>query len=215
MAFLAGVLFGLDRESHGRVAGLRTTILVTVATCITMILALLVSHNSGISEANSDYSRYAQGILTGIGFLGAGCIIKQGEMVRGVTTAAMIWYMAIIGMAFGLGLWVLGLLAVAVGLFNLVLLATVENHFKNDWFVRVTLVLDLEGISEEVLCKELIKLGTKVKSVEIDYDRPSHQRIVAFEVRVRNAQLFELSQKVTHHFSQQNGVQRVKWSQSA
>src|SRR3989338_1113510 len=93
----AGLILGLERESHGRAAGLKTTVLACVASCLAMIL----SENFYLESAGAagvfrpDRARLAAGILTGIGFLGAGAIIRQGTLVRGVTTAAVLWYITI------------------------------------------------------------------------------------------------------------------------
>src|SRR4051812_46537490 len=93
-ALVASAAIGLERESHGRAAGLRTTVLVGVAAAIAMGLSeapYLGVASSGTGTWRPDPMRLAAGVLTGMGFLGAGTIIKEGNMVRGVTTAATLW----------------------------------------------------------------------------------------------------------------------------
>ncbi|MBN2720233.1 MAG: MgtC/SapB family protein, partial [Proteobacteria bacterium] len=115
LAAIAGGLVGLEREKHGRPAGLRTNILVSVGACTMMIISeafyLKYAEMAGNEVLRLDPSRTAAQIITGIGFLGAGVIIKEGVNVRGLTTAAGLWAVAGLGMAFGMGHLTLGAFA--------------------------------------------------------------------------------------------------------
>src|SRR3954465_8156256 len=116
----AGLVLGLERESHGRAAGLKTTILACVASCLAMILSedfYRESFNQAASMMRPDRARLAAGILTGIGFLGAGAIIRQGTLVHGVTTAAVLWYTTILGLAFGSGHIAIGVMGACIAVF--------------------------------------------------------------------------------------------------
>jgi putative Mg2+ transporter-C (MgtC) family protein len=98
LAFLLGGLIGIERQTHGRPAGLRTHILV----CLGSTLLTLCSYR--IADAhNNDPGRIAAQIVTGIGFLGAGTIMRQGSVIRGLTTAASVWAMSAVGIAIGIG----------------------------------------------------------------------------------------------------------------
>ena len=112
LAAVAGGLVGLERERHGRPAGLRTNILVSVGACAMMIISEAFYLKYGMLDTESavrfDPSRVAAQIVTGIGFLGAGVILKEGISVRGLTTAASLWVVASLGMAFGMGHFTLG-----------------------------------------------------------------------------------------------------------
>lgn len=112
--FLSGLL-GYDRERLDIAAGLRTHMLVGVGACIFSIL-------SEDAFIGGDPSRIAAGIVSGIGFLGAGTILKQERRVKGLTTAASIWYTAAVGMAAGTGAWLLAITATVVGWFILVIM---------------------------------------------------------------------------------------------
>jgi hypothetical protein len=93
-AFIAGALIGLDRGEHAHPAGLRTTILIAVAAAVAMVEAnWLIVHmpDTHVSIVRLDMMRLPLGILSGVGFIGAGAILRRGEIVRGVTTAATIW----------------------------------------------------------------------------------------------------------------------------
>ena len=102
LAFALGSIIGLERQKKGGEAGLRTHILVTVGSALIMLTSLYVYDiYQGVS--NIDPGRIAAGVITGIGFLGAGAIIRSKEGVRGLTTAASIWVSSAIGLAVGCG----------------------------------------------------------------------------------------------------------------
>jgi putative Mg2+ transporter-C (MgtC) family protein len=108
-ALVAGGLIGLERSHRGRPAGFRTHALVCLASCVLMLVTVYELHwiPRGLAGANVvlDPTRMAQGIMTGIGFLGAGAIIKEGLSVRGLTTAASIWITAALGILTGIGFY--------------------------------------------------------------------------------------------------------------
>lgn len=118
IAALLGGLVGIEREYSGHSAGLRTNILVAVGACLFTILSIVAFPSD---SANRDTARIAAQIVSGIGFLGAGAVFRDGDEVRGLTTAATIWLVAAIGMAAGAGAYLLA--AAAVGLTLLVLVA--------------------------------------------------------------------------------------------
>jgi putative Mg2+ transporter-C (MgtC) family protein len=108
-ALVAGGLIGLERSHRGRPAGFRTHALVCLASCVLMLVTVYEQHwiPRGLAGASVvlDPTRMAQGIMTGIGFLGAGAIIKEGLSVRGLTTAASIWITAALGILTGIGFY--------------------------------------------------------------------------------------------------------------
>ena len=119
-----GATIGFERELHEREAGLRTHLMVALGAALFTIVSAYGFHDIlGSSGPNVlvrlDPSRIAAQVVTGIGFLGAGAIIRQGLGVRGLTTAASLWVVAAIGMASGAGYWAGAVLATAIGLFVL------------------------------------------------------------------------------------------------
>ena len=102
-----GVLVGLERESAGKPAGIRTHALVSLGSCMFMLLAIEGPKVWG-TTALVDPTRLAQGVVTGVGFLGAGAIIQSGTSVQGLTTAATIWLVCAVGATVGGGLWQIG-----------------------------------------------------------------------------------------------------------
>ena len=118
LAALLGGLIGLERQINGRPAGLRTHMLVCLAAALIAI--------AGEQLLSGDLARIVAGVLTGIGFLGAGAIVRTGDFVRGLTTAACIWFVAVMGVVTGLGLLLLASFGCAAALVVLVLLDQLE-----------------------------------------------------------------------------------------
>jgi putative Mg2+ transporter-C (MgtC) family protein len=119
-ALVVGALFGLNRELHGKPAGLRTHALVSLGAAAAAVL-ILRSPDGHLTADSNALSRVIQGILTGVGFLGAGVILRDpAGHVTGLTTAATIWVCAVLGLICGLGYWFV--LGVTVGLTTIILL---------------------------------------------------------------------------------------------
>src|ERR1700758_4582422 len=119
LTVVAGALIGFDRGEHGRPAGLRTTILVCLAAAFAMLLANALLPTSGKTErsfATFDVMRLPLGILTGMGFIGAGTILRRGDLIIGVTTAATLWFVTVIGLCFGGGQIGLGLVGLGLAI---------------------------------------------------------------------------------------------------
>ncbi len=118
-------LIGLERQMHRRAAGLRTHILVSLGSTLIMLTSIYISdiNNNGYV----DPSRIAAGVITGIGFLGAGTIIRYGEEVRGLTTAASLWVAAGIGLSVGCGFYSAAFTSTAIVLLVLLFLGRLEN----------------------------------------------------------------------------------------
>lgn len=120
-AMAAGVVLGINRDLRGKPAGVRTHGLVSIGACLVTLITIEISHSGTASGADA-VSRVIQGIITGIGFLGGGVILKlpNARSIQGLTTAASIWITACLGIAFGAGMWRSAI--VALGLTFLVLL---------------------------------------------------------------------------------------------
>jgi putative Mg2+ transporter-C (MgtC) family protein len=213
-AMVAGLVLGLERESHGRAAGLKTTILACVASCLAMILSedfYRESFVQGSGMLRPDRARLAAGILTGIGFLGAGAIIRQGTLVRGVTTAAVLWFITILGLAFGSGHLLLGAMGAGIAIFALFALPHMEQHVKKDSYASVTVTLGLNGISDEDIRKRLEALKVRVQRISFDYDVTASARTLHLDVKLRRNDIFSLSRQVAESLTACPGVTRVKW----
>jgi putative Mg2+ transporter-C (MgtC) family protein len=154
--FVCGAL-GLDRGESAKPVGARTVALVGLAAALSMITANLLLTTVGKTEASfarMDVMRLPLGILTGIGFIGAGVIIKRGSSVEGVTTAATIWLATMLGIVFGAGLFVLGIVSAAAAAVILVVVKPLERQVEQrKGLLRIvanetpTLPADLGGIT--------------------------------------------------------------------
>lgn len=126
VAVTLGAVIGVDREFSRKAAGLRTNMLVSLGAA----LFVLVTIQSGMAQAdNSAMGRILQGIITGVGFVGAGTIFRE-DRVRGLTSATAIWVSAGAGIAAGLGLWQLGLLGTGFALIILRLMKFAEGRVQ-------------------------------------------------------------------------------------
>ena len=119
-------LIGLERQMHRRTAGLRTHILVSLGSCLIMLTSLYV-FDIYKDKAPMDPARIAAGVITGIGFLGAGTIIREKQGVRGLTTAASLWVVAGIGLAMGCGFYSASIFTTILALIVLFFLRYVED----------------------------------------------------------------------------------------
>lgn len=155
LAAIAGGAIGLEREKHGRPAGLRTHLLVAIGACLMMVVSEAFRLKYGGFDANSvlriDPARTAAQIVTGIGFLGAGVIIKEGITVRGLTTAASLWLVAGLGMAFGMGLVLPGLTATVLALLSLIFLKRLEPVINKDRYLDFAVTASNRlGLQDEI-----------------------------------------------------------------
>ena len=126
-AALCGAMIGLERELKSKPAGFRTNSLICLGSAMYMAVGLLLVNAGG--EERSDPARIAAQVVTGIGFLGAGCIIQDRGRVSGLTTAATIWVVAAIGIVSGAGFPVLACVASIIVLLTLAVLGTIETRF--------------------------------------------------------------------------------------
>lgn len=128
LGFLAGALIGFERSSKRQVAGLRTHTLISLGSTLLMILSIWLPQEY-IGLKNGDPGRIAAQVVSGIGFLGAGAILRLGNNVKGLTTAASLWLVSAVGLAIGAGLYVGAGIAVFLGLATLMLLDRLERKF--------------------------------------------------------------------------------------
>lgn len=142
VATLAGGLIGLERTYHGRPAGFRTHTLVCVASSLLMAVTMYQGKwfaGASPETVRIDPTRMAQGVMTGIGFLGAGVIMREGLTVRGLTTAASIWITASIGILAGVGFYSSVATATVITIGVLTLFRAIENRMPTQIFARLVI----------------------------------------------------------------------------
>ena len=181
-----GAVIGLEREYHAKEAGVRTHLLVALGSCLFMIISvygfeLMLSRD----HVSFDPSRIASQVVTGIGFIGAGTIILQKQMVRGLTTAAGLWVTAAIGLACGNGMFLLALITTLVVLVSLGLLNIYLPYFSQKDRKISFSIEDYETLTE--VLKKLKKRNIAVINYELhkDANENNGKMLVSFEIRMR------------------------------
>ena len=171
-AMTAGGLIGVERTYHGHPAGFRTHILVCVASCLLMLAAMHQSawHFIALPHQNVviDPTRMAHGLLTGIGFLCAGVIFREGFSVHGLTTAASLWITSSIGVLLGVGLWSLALLGAGATLGVLAVLRLLDARLPQIRVVDIDLRWTRGAAPAEAVLQDLLK-AQGLRSVRVGH----------------------------------------------
>ena len=187
LAAVASLLIGLNRDEKGHPAGMRTTMLVCLAACLAQLQANMLLTTAGKTTSSFsvlDLERLPLGILSGIGFIGAGVIVKRdNNLVTGVTTAATIWFVSVLGLLFGGGQLRLGCAATALAMFILWGLKHAEDFIPRQQQGNLCLTLDASSPSEEELRKLILKAGCEFTRWQATYDPP--RTLSALECTVR------------------------------
>ncbi|MEW5814709.1 MAG: MgtC/SapB family protein [Spirochaetota bacterium] len=162
---LAG-LIGLEREKHNQPAGLRTHILIGLGSTLLMLVSIYIPQTFRNFQ-NGDPGRIAAQVVSGIGFLGAGAIIRLGLNIKGLTTAASIWTVAAIGLAVGSGMYAAGLIATAFTLFTLILI----DKFEKKIFPQVIMKrLEIVFTGNQIRNEEVLEIFSKFNISVVSYD---------------------------------------------
>jgi putative Mg2+ transporter-C (MgtC) family protein len=184
----AGVI-GFNRDEGGRSAGLRTNLLVSLAACIAMIQTNMLINSTGKSGDSfvvMDIMRLPLGILSGIGFIGAGAILKRGEMVVGLTTAATLWFVTVMGLCFGGGQIRLGSAAFVLALVILSGLKHVEYFMPQERSGMLRVSVESEGPGEMEIESLLSSAGISATSSSLTYESsPAGTRAYGWKLRWR------------------------------
>ena len=171
-ALVAGGAIGLERSYHGRAAGLRTYALVSFGSALLVAAAQYELFARG--DAGDGVTRVIQGIVTGIGFLGAGVIVKEGFTVRGLTTAASVWVASAIGVVLGAGSYWTGLEACAVTLVALAFLRRLEDRFPSQSYVHLEVGFERANAMDEQRFRELVRgHGFRLRDLSYQLHRES------------------------------------------
>jgi putative Mg2+ transporter-C (MgtC) family protein len=158
-ALAAGSLIGLERSHRGRPAGFRTHALVCLASSLLMLVTVYESHwfpDGSDARVILDPTRMAQGIMTGIGFVGAGAIIKEGFTVRGLTTAASIWVTASIGILTGIGFYFAAVVGTLLSLGTLSLFRWIEAKLPTESYASFMVRFQRDAVMPEAELRSLV-----------------------------------------------------------
>lgn len=189
LALLAGGVIGIERAIHGREAGFRTHTLVAVSSSLLMLLMTYqwqLIPEQYLDTIRTDPTRMAQGIMTGIGFLGAGVIIKEGLTVRGLTTAASIWMTAAIGIVIGLGFYEPAFIATVITVATLSMFRWIESLVPSMKYAHLCIrFLRSNQSSDEDTLREIIAKH-KIKAFEAGYRLDDHGKAFQYDMTLRS-----------------------------
>ncbi|MBM7581748.1 putative Mg2+ transporter-C (MgtC) family protein [Caldicoprobacter guelmensis] len=168
LAMLLGGLVGLEREITNRPAGFRTHTLVCMGSTLVMVTSIhLFRLYHGM--VNLDPARLGAQVISGIGFLGAGTILKDKTRVRGLTTAASLWVVACIGLAVGAGLYELSILVAVLAYITLILLKKMERFLKNKSKVE-EIELDMRNVPGQIakVTERMGRLNVQIRDIKME-----------------------------------------------
>lgn len=198
-----GAFIGLERESHGRPAGLRTHTLVSLGACLVMLISMY-----GFEEAVSrDPARLAAQVISGIGFLGAGTILREGATVRGLTTAASLWVVAGIGLAIGSGFYLGGVVTTAFAIFTLVFLDKIEKKNLSSKGIIVEGTMEDKPGQLVAFCKVFSDHAFNIKNVNVEINEEKNQALIILQLHGDT----QLKEKILDELSVLPGLIRVNW----
>jgi putative Mg2+ transporter-C (MgtC) family protein len=205
---ILGSIIGYERHLHGRPAGLRTHLLVALASTTFMLVSthfVYFQHYVREDLVAVDTSRIAASVVTGVGFLGGGAILRTGLNVQGLTTAAGLWLVAAIGLSAGAGMYAVSTVSTLFGVVALTILRRLEHK---DGAVRrkITLVLDETAPPLAVLLAELTRNGIVVAPAEYEKQIDERRVQVAFTARVPQTS----TEALFNVLESQAGVKRLR-----
>jgi len=183
LGFLAGGIIGLERSSRHQVAGLRTHILIATGATLLMLLSIYIPQQFN-PQRNSDPGRIAAQVVSGIGFLGAGAIIRLGNSIRGLTTAASLWFVAAVGLAIGAGMYLVAAAAEALGITALIFLNAFEKKvFPAERFKLLEITYKTSPINTAEAMEIVNKAGIFVHST--DFNQSSDKKGTKLRLLIR------------------------------
>jgi putative Mg2+ transporter-C (MgtC) family protein len=209
---IAAAIIGYNRTEHGKPAGLRTTMLVCLAASIAMLqmnYLLTLSGRPTDSFVMNDLMRLPLGILTGVGFIGGGAILRRDNLIVGVTTAATMWYVTVVGLCFGGGQMLLGWAATFLGFMILYVLKRAEDYLVTEQAARLCVVVSNQGPSESEICRRLGAAAIQVRRVSFEASGPSRTYKLNVHDFGRHPK-FSVPQ-VVEELSRQPGVVSLIW----
>ena len=207
LALLAGGVIGLERSYHGRPAGFRTHALVCIASALLMLVTAYESlwfRSGDLHRLVVDPTRMAQGIMTGIGFLGAGVIMKDGLSVRGLTTAASIWITAAIGILMGIGFYLPAALATVLTLGTLSVFRWIEAMMPSQFHAHHSVRFRREACMPEADYRALMS-ATGFSIANLSYAMNRDQNYFEYQMNVRTTQHRNVN-RLTDVLSKLDGV---------
>lgn len=181
-SFVCGFLLGIERKQRQHSVGMRTLILISVSSTLLSLLSVYFAKYAGM--ASGDPTRIAAGVVTGIGFLGGGAILRQGLNIRGLTSAAVIWAASALGLAFGAGFYVPSVITLVVCLLSLILLEKVEEkYFPAEKAKSIKLIFEGQNVDIQEAKKLIKQSGVVIRDVNVLRSIKEDSIILDFSVK--------------------------------
>jgi putative Mg2+ transporter-C (MgtC) family protein len=212
LTVIAGGLIGLNRGERQRRVGLRTTLLVCLAASITMILVNLLMPVMNRSEG---LMRLPQGIFAGIGFIGAGAIVRRGRLVEGITTAATLWFVTVMGMCFGTGYIALGVVAFGLAAFVLWCLKWAEHRIGIPRRARLVISFDTGAEIEQRILAALAHAGYKIAGESRVFTDDGKCCEIRYQLRWHDDGRTAFTPGFADDLVREGGLHRLEWRQAA
>lgn len=196
LSLLCGILLGIERKSKQHAVGIRTLILISLSSCLLTILSFVLSSiklgTSSLNVAQGDCTRIAAGIVTGIGFLGAGAIIQSGNNIKGLTTAAVIWSAAALGIAAGAGEYLITIITLLIILLSLKVFKVIEYRFFPAEKSKILTITYSNGIEIDKIKTLLTSEHLILHDTNITYIIDKKINVLKFLIKIPNDYDFTL-----------------------
>ena len=176
-----GAVIGLERERDNQPAGLRTHMILVIGATLAMVLSVNLGYLYAQPGTPADPARLAAQVISGIGFLGAGAILRYGFNVKGLTTATSLWTMAIVGLTVGAGYYLVGVVTTAIMLLVLGLLNVIENRFVR---TSVTRFISVQADYRKGVVKEIRKKVNEFVDDLVSFNIQKHYKSKRLRVQI-------------------------------
>lgn len=214
LAVLFGGVIGAERQLRGRPAGLRTMSLVCMGSTLVMMAAtqlpLAWMGQTTTAALRVDPGRISAGVLTGIGFLGGGVILRLSDVIRGVTTAAAIWFVAALGIVIGQGYFGLALTATGVGMVVLWFFQFLERPLHGQIYPTVHLLVEAERVGDVLPAARALLLRNEIRLMDLKAATDKATAVTELHLFVRTQQHFQ-AHEIVDALATLEGVQHVRW----
>jgi putative Mg2+ transporter-C (MgtC) family protein len=214
LSALASAAIGVNRGEQDRPVGLRTTMLVTLAAAISMIqvnLLLPVAGKAPDSFVVMDLMRLPLGILSGMGFIGAGAIVRRGDLVRGVTTAATLWFATVVGLCFGGGQIYLGLASLGLAIFVLWPLKWVEHWVGHQRRGTLSITTKDGKPIEQTILPRFAAAGFRVGECALSLGEYGDTCTISCSIRWHEGQCSHSPIELARDLAQHPEISAVEW----
>lgn len=176
-----GAVIGFERERDNQPAGLRTHMILVIGATLAMVLSVNLGYLFARPGTPADPARLAAQVISGIGFLGAGAILRYGFNVKGLTTATSLWTMAIVGLAVGAGYYLIGVITTALMLLVLGLLNVIENRFVR---TSVSRYISLQADYRKGVVKEIRLLVNEFSDTLLSFTIQKHVKNKRIRIQI-------------------------------